>query len=223
MRRGGAPSRLRRLNSADVLAALYAQGPRTLSEVSWVTGLSRPTVEDVVEDFVRHRVVRELPPEPGGAGRPARRFRFDADEGFAAGIDIGVHKILVILTNLEGEVRHVARAPAGPDLDGPERLAVTRHTLERCLSESGVSRDRLRAIAAARSGTPGPRPPWRRSPRISRLGPPRCCWRSTPRWWSWEAVSPAPATSSSGGYENALQSSACTPLRSRPPRWATRR
>ncbi|MEV0404752.1 ROK family protein [Actinoallomurus sp. NPDC050550] len=152
MRRGGDPSRLRRLNSTDVLAALYAQGPRTLTEVSAVTGLSRPTVEDVVEDFVRDRIVRELPPEPGGTGRPARRFRFGADEGFVAGIDIGVHKILVILADLEGEVREVRRATVDPDLGRAERLAVARTTLTRCLEDSGVVPSRLRAIGV---GTPG--------------------------------------------------------------------
>ncbi|WP_345429485.1 ROK family protein [Actinoallomurus vinaceus] len=152
MRRGGDPSRLRRLNSTDVLAALYAQGPCTLTEVSAVTGLSRPTVEDVVEDFVRDRIVRELPPEPGGTGRPARRFRFGADEGFVAGIDIGVHKVLVILANLEGEVREVRRSTVDPDLGRPERLAVARTALARCLDDSGVAPSRLRAIGA---GTPG--------------------------------------------------------------------
>jgi predicted NBD/HSP70 family sugar kinase len=140
------------LNSADVLAALYARGPRTLSEVTEVTGLSRPTVEDVVEDFVRRQVVREMPPEPGGAGRPARRFRFSADEGFVAGVDIGVHKILVMLADLEGEVRHVTRIEVRPDQNGPERLTATRRALERCLAESGVSPARLRAVGV---GTPG--------------------------------------------------------------------
>ncbi len=152
MRQGGDPSRLRRLNSGDVLAALYACGPRTLSEVSAVTGLSRPTVEDVIEDFVRLRIVRELPPEPGGAGRPARRFRFNADEGFVAGIDLGVHTVLVMLANLEGEVRHVVRTTVDPALDGHGRLAVTRSALERCLEESGAPAGRLRAVGA---GTPG--------------------------------------------------------------------
>lgn len=152
MREGGTPSRLRRLNSADVLAALYARGPRTLSEIGEATGLSRPTVEDVVEDFVRRHVVRELPPEPGGAGRPARRFRFAADEGFVAGVDIGVHTILVILADLEGEVRHVLRTEVSPSQDADGRLAATRRTLERCLASGGVPSGRLRAVGV---GTPG--------------------------------------------------------------------
>ncbi|GLY76760.1 transcriptional regulator [Actinoallomurus iriomotensis] len=152
MGEGGTPSRLRRLNSADVLAALYARGPRTLSEVSEATGLSRPTVEDVVDDFVGRRVVRELPPEPGGAGRPARRFRFAADEGFVAGVDIGVHTILVMLADLEGEVRHVLRTEVSPSQDAGGRLSATRRTLERCLTSSGVPAGRLRAVGI---GTPG--------------------------------------------------------------------
>ncbi|MEV5706670.1 ROK family protein [Actinoallomurus sp. NPDC052274] len=152
VRRGGDPSRLRRLNSADVLAVLYAQGPRTLTEISAVTGLSRPTVEDVVEGFVRDRIVRELPPEPGGAGRPARRFRFGADEGFVAGVDIGVHKVLVILADLEGEVRHVCRSVVEPESGRAERLEAARTALARALDEGGVAPDRLRAIGL---GTPG--------------------------------------------------------------------
>ncbi|MEV5746692.1 ROK family transcriptional regulator [Actinoallomurus sp. NPDC052308] len=152
VRRGGDPSRLRRLNSTDVLAALYAEGPRTLTEISAVTGLSRPTVEDVVEGFVRERIVRELPPEPGGAGRPARRFRFGADEGFVAGIDIGVHKVLVILADLEGEVRQVCRRVVEPECGRAERLEAARATLARALDEGGIAPDRLRAIGL---GTPG--------------------------------------------------------------------
>jgi predicted NBD/HSP70 family sugar kinase len=69
-----------------------------------------------------------------------------------AGIDIGVHKILVLLADLEGEVRHTARATVGPGYDGQERLAVTRRTLEGCLRESGVPPGRLRSVGA---GTPG--------------------------------------------------------------------
>ncbi len=152
MRRGGDPSRLRRLNSADVLAALYAHGPRTLSQISEITGLSRPTVEDVVEEFVRRRTVRELPPEPGGTGRPARRFRFDAAEGLVAGVDIGVHKVLVILADLEGTTRHVTRAAVDPGLGRADRLAAARDALDRCLAESGAAARRLRAIGV---GTPG--------------------------------------------------------------------
>lgn len=152
VRRGGDPSRLRRLNSTDVLTALYAQGARTLTEVSAATGLSRPTVEGVVEAFVRDRIVRELPPAPGGTGRPARRFRFGADEGFVAGIDIGVHKVLVVLADLEGEARQVRRAVVEPEWGRAERLAVARTTLTRCLDESGVAPSRLRAIGV---GSPG--------------------------------------------------------------------
>lgn len=152
MRRGGDPSRLRRLNSTDVLTALYTQGPRTLTEISAETGLSRPTVEDVVEAFVRDRIVRELPPEPGSTGRPARRFRFVADGGFVAGIDIGVHKVLVVLADLEGEVRRVRRTTVEPGSGRAERLTAARETLAGCLDESGIPPGRLRAIGV---GTPG--------------------------------------------------------------------
>ena len=49
---GGDPSLLRRINSAVVLHALRATDAATLTEITRVTGLSRPTVEGVVEGLI---------------------------------------------------------------------------------------------------------------------------------------------------------------------------
>ena len=46
---GGDPSLLRRINSAVVLHALREAGSPTLTDLTRITGLSRPTVEGVVE------------------------------------------------------------------------------------------------------------------------------------------------------------------------------
>ncbi|MGW0899660.1 helix-turn-helix domain-containing protein, partial [Streptomyces goshikiensis] len=49
---GGDPSLLRRINSAVVLRALRAAGSPTLTDLTRLTGLSRPTVEGVVEGLI---------------------------------------------------------------------------------------------------------------------------------------------------------------------------
>ncbi|WP_143677181.1 MarR family transcriptional regulator, partial [Streptomyces scabiei] len=75
---GGDPSLLRRINSAVVLHALRATDHATLTEITTVTGLSRPTVEGVVEGLVEAGLVVERAAEEGAArrqGRPARHYR----------------------------------------------------------------------------------------------------------------------------------------------------
>ncbi|MGW3466165.1 MarR family transcriptional regulator, partial [Streptomyces olivaceoviridis] len=89
---GGDPSLLRRINSAVVLHALRTTDCATLTEITRVTGLSRPTVEGVVEGLIEGGLVVETAAEDGGArrqGRPARRFRFRAEAGHLLGLEIG--------------------------------------------------------------------------------------------------------------------------------------
>ena len=81
---GGDPSLLRRINSAVVLHALRATDCATLTEIARVTGLSRPTVEGVVEGLIEAGLVVERAADEGIArrpGRPARRLRFRSEAG----------------------------------------------------------------------------------------------------------------------------------------------
>ena len=69
---GGDPSLLRRISSAVVLHALRATDLATLTEITRVTGLSRPTVEGVVEGLIAAGLVVETPGDDSGARRQGR-------------------------------------------------------------------------------------------------------------------------------------------------------
>jgi predicted NBD/HSP70 family sugar kinase len=137
---------LRRLNASAVLAALREDGPRTLRELSVRTGLSRPTVEAVLGALGAEGWVAALAPEEGGMGRPARRYRFRAEAGSVLGIDIGAHRVRVLVADLDGAVQAQARVPVDVSTGRRARLAAVR----RGLDEAGVG-----SVAAAGVGTPG--------------------------------------------------------------------
>src|SRR5207249_18444 len=93
----GSPRVLRRLNSALVLRAIRSAGPVSRAQLARDTGLSKPTVAEVVELLLRAGYVRESQPDGAGPRRPgprARLLRFRADFGHVLGIDIGADKIL---------------------------------------------------------------------------------------------------------------------------------
>nr|BFD86099.1 ROK family transcriptional regulator [Streptomyces sp. Xyl84] len=152
---GGDPSLLRRINSAVVLHALRAADCATLTEITRLTGLSRPTVEGVVEDLMEAGLVAEKAAEEGAArrqGRPARRYRFRAEAGHLLGLEIGAHRVAALLSDLDGRVLGAQAKEVGEAADADERLERLRTAVAELLRRAGVPRSSLRAVGV---GTPG--------------------------------------------------------------------
>ncbi|TPQ18455.1 ROK family transcriptional regulator [Streptomyces sporangiiformans] len=152
---GGDPSLLRRINSAVVLHALRATDFATLTEITRVTGLSRPTVEGVVEGLVEAGLVVETAAEEGAArrqGRPARRYRFRAEAGHLLGLDVGPHQVAVLLADLDGRILGTTAKEVDETASADERLDRLRAAVAELLRRAGVARGSLRAVGV---GTPG--------------------------------------------------------------------
>ncbi|KRC59093.1 hypothetical protein ASE14_15005 [Agromyces sp. Root81] len=109
--------------SVATLAALRGRASQTLSEIAGLTRLSRPTVLAAATDLERHGLVERLSPAvPVGAGRPAMRFGFVADAAVIAGVDIGVHKIVVLVQDLNGKTVGEHRVETSESLTGSLRV-----------------------------------------------------------------------------------------------------
>jgi len=152
---GGDPSLLRRINSAVVLHALRDAETPSLTELMLITGLSRPTVEGVIEGLAESDLVVEVPPDPGDArrqGRPARRFRFHAEAGHLLGIEVGAHQVRAVLSDLSGKDLGSHRHEVDESAPAEARLERVRGTVAELLRRSGVARGTLWAVGV---GTPG--------------------------------------------------------------------
>ncbi|WP_425268860.1 ROK family protein [Kitasatospora cheerisanensis] len=152
---GGDSSLLRRINAAVTLRSLRDGQAVTLTQLVGDTGLSRPTVEGVIEGLLESGLVAEVEhvQESGRQrGRPARWFRFRAEAGHVLGIEIGVHDLRVVLADLAGEVITSYAKPVDETTEAEERLTQVRTTVAEVLRKAGVSRDSLWEVAV---GTPG--------------------------------------------------------------------
>ncbi|TCC24007.1 ROK family transcriptional regulator [Kribbella sindirgiensis] len=147
---GGDLSRLRQLNASAVLRELRGDQPLTLTELSKRTRLSRASTEDVARDLVGRGWLTEVAPASGSVGRPARRYRFNAGAGRLLGIDIGGHKALALVTDLDGEVLNQSRIEIPADAGRRERLAA----LDRCVAKAlaGGSGGEIWATGVATTG-----------------------------------------------------------------------
>ncbi|MFC5905978.1 ROK family protein [Streptacidiphilus monticola] len=157
---GGDSSLLRRINSAVTLRALRDGAVLTLTQLVGETGLSRPTVEGVIEGLSESGLVVEVDPaaEAGRTdstrqrGRPARHYRFRAEAGHLLGVEIGTHGIRAVVSDLTGQTLGAYARAIDESTEAEERLSLVRATVAELLRRCCVSRDTLWAVGV---GTPG--------------------------------------------------------------------
>jgi predicted NBD/HSP70 family sugar kinase len=157
----GGPPLLRQINSAHVVAVLRGAGPLSLSDLAARTGLSRPTVGQVVDQLHTGGLLAWVEPGQGQragqdglprSGRPARLVRFRAEAAYVVGIDIGRHKALVTVADLAGTIVARHREDASGASSSADLLAALRTAARGALAEAGIRRTDVASVAA---GTPG--------------------------------------------------------------------
>lgn len=93
----------RRRNPRSVAAWWRCGGsdPRTLAQLSKSTRRSRPAILSALAGLVDCGWTERFDPAtPTGAARPAMRFRLRTESGAVAGVNVGVHKMLVLVADL---------------------------------------------------------------------------------------------------------------------------
>ena len=130
---------LRELNSLSVVRALRGSPPLTITDLAVRTGLSRPSVGVIVQELAAGGWVTVVEPNGSVVGRPARRYEFNAGAGHVLGVDVGAHKILALLSDLDGKVVQTVRRQVTPQDNPDERLAALDQAIVDCLDQTGLA------------------------------------------------------------------------------------
>jgi predicted NBD/HSP70 family sugar kinase len=147
---------LRQINSAAVLRAVRHGGPASRPAIARLTGLSQPTVNEIVGSLLQTGYLWEIRPDEGARGhRPGPKPRlvgFCADFGYVLGLDIGANKLLALVADLEGHLVASERRPVAGLGDSKAVLKTAAAAVRCALKRAGVSPG---ALMAAAVGTPG--------------------------------------------------------------------
>lgn len=145
------PSTARAINDRNALRLLQQEGPLTARQLKQLTGLSRPTVADLVERLTAAGLITVV----GEAGEQrrgpnAKVYGIVADRAHLAALDVRTEGVAVVVSDLVGAVLAEAWAPIAVDAGtGPAvERAVT--LVERTVKEAGA--DRLHTVGI---GAPG--------------------------------------------------------------------
>ncbi|GGT19946.1 ROK family transcriptional regulator [Streptomyces chromofuscus] len=145
------PSTARAINDRLALRLLQQQGPLTAGQLKQLTGLSRPTVADLVERLSAAGLI-EVVGEAGEQrrGPNAKLYGIVAGRAHLAALDVRTEGVSVIVSDLLGRVLAEASVPIGDDTGTGPAVEQAVALVERAAKEAGA--DRLHTVGI---GAPG--------------------------------------------------------------------
>ncbi|MFC8067365.1 ROK family transcriptional regulator [Streptomyces sp. NPDC057293] len=145
------PSTARAINDRLALDLLQRQGPLTAGQLKQLTGLSRPTVADLVERLTASGLI-EVAGESGEQrrGPNAKLYGIVAGRAHLAALDVRTEGVTVLVSDLVGRVLAEASAPIDDDSGTGPAVEQAVGLVERAAKEAGA--DRLHTVGI---GAPG--------------------------------------------------------------------
>ncbi|WP_282702538.1 ROK family transcriptional regulator [Streptomyces sp. CC219B] len=145
------PSTARAINDRLALRLLQQEGPLTAARLKQLTGLSRPSVADLVERLTAAGLITVVG-ESGEQrrGPNAKLYGIVADRAHLAALDVRTEGVAVVVSDLVGEVLAEASAPITGDSGTGSAVEQAVALVERAAKEAGV--DRLHTVGI---GAPG--------------------------------------------------------------------
>jgi len=118
---------MKSLNRSLVLNTIRTHGEISRAEIAKLTKLTPPTVTNIVNELLDNRLVVETELGASTGGRRPILLRINADAYHIVGVDVGIHRIRAVVTNLEADRKAAAVVDLPHGLDDD---ALIRHICE---------------------------------------------------------------------------------------------
>ncbi|HHV96118.1 MAG TPA: hypothetical protein GXX37_06545 [Clostridiaceae bacterium] len=104
MKSKGSLDLIREINTSIILDLLKERALLSKYEISKISGLSAPTVSNIINDLISIRFVREVGMGESFGGRPPLLLELNLEGGFIIGVDIGSDNIKAIVVDILGNI-----------------------------------------------------------------------------------------------------------------------
>jgi predicted NBD/HSP70 family sugar kinase len=132
-----------------LLGAIREHTGVTRSELSRLTGMSRSTTGETVNDLLAHGLITERHTDPAsGRGRPSTLLFDNAPEGFVGAVDFGHSHVFAAVADTSGRILAEHCQPIDVDHQATDALDTAADLLARSLHEAGLAATDLASVAA---------------------------------------------------------------------------
>ncbi len=145
----GTPRVLRAMNDRAALDLLLAHGPLSRTRIGRLTGLSKPTVSQLLARLEAAGLVLATGRSEGRPGPNAQLYEVNPATAHVAGVDVRPGRLLAGIADVTGRTVATSEVPAVPG-EPPETLVV--RALDEAAGAAGLERGALHRVVL---GTPG--------------------------------------------------------------------
>lgn len=143
----GRPPFLRYTNAHEILKLLRESGSCSRADLVRATGLSAPTVTNVVKVLLAEGLVETLGEGESSGGRPPDMLRFKAERGCLLAVEISASEISFLLTDLNGNELDTQKISLARRDTSPEAICgYIKEELKSLLRKQKKTRDELLAL-----------------------------------------------------------------------------
>jgi glucokinase len=149
----GSPALMRRTNARTILRSLKKLGSCSRADLVRATGMSAPTVANVVSDLDDLGLIQWVGEGVSGGGRPPENLRFNADYGCLAGVDVTADALRILLTDLNGTLLEEQNEALPKEARSPDAvIEVLRNSLKAIMQRRNLPSKKLVAMTVGVAG-----------------------------------------------------------------------
>lgn len=144
----GSPLNGSRDNRAKVLRVLHERGPLAKKDLEFLCGLSRPTIDKILQDLLAWGLVEQNGYRASSGGRRSTLYKFNERCRHVLGIDFEIPQLGFVICDLAGRIAH-RRQRQLPLSQGDEPEALLSFVTEQArqfVKQAGLSIDDLLGI-----------------------------------------------------------------------------
>ena len=142
---------VRKINQQRIMKIISEQNPIGIPQLIQLSGLSRPTVDLIVELFFENGLIRESGFTHGRPGRKAALYELDPNTGFGVGVDLGGSKIACAIADVGGKILADIYEPINPQ-GGSLIIAQIIELIKAVAKKADIPTEKIKQISI---GTPG--------------------------------------------------------------------
>ncbi|MGG5252781.1 ROK family transcriptional regulator [Neobacillus sp. SM06] len=143
---------MKSMNRSVILNSIREKGPISRAEIAKQTGLTPPTVSNLVKELLQAEMVMEQRLGESSGGRKPTLLTLNSERFHVIGLDVGSHDIKIILTTITGKVLKKATEPIPPDITNEKLLSFIIESIHSLTSTDEIDETKIIGIGVGMHG-----------------------------------------------------------------------